>query len=183
MTKSFVRIETELVRRIDNAGDTLVRKILPPILRQVVPRIRSAIIGKLPDGQASGTRAKQTAKVAAAFPKHMKDHVEDKQIADSVGVLQLVGVSSSAKQVNFDHGEKALSTGRRHILWWPKARTTIVAKNGRTMTLGGEPTRVHDPEFRKQMHDIPLEVNAEIGPEIERFVTQKLVDAISAGGL
>lgn len=185
MGKSFLRIDPALVRRLDRANDTLLRKVLPPIMQKVVEPIRQSMVKHLPDGVESGTRQKQSAATKKAFPGHMKDNVIDKQLSDTVGVLQIVGVSTrKAGQVNFDHGEKAKTTGRRHVLWWPKeARVVGVKANGEPMTYGGKPFRVHDPEFRRQTYDVAAHVDAEVTGTITKIVEAGISAAIAKGDI
>lgn len=168
-----------------NLGERLNRKlhdtVLPRALSKVGKVAIAAIRVKLPDGDkpnASGLPASRTKQTgfegkwnrrtdhAARFPTKLKDNVRQKIAAsDKTGLLQLVGVTSRAKHVNFDHGDKAKTTGRRHVLWDATGR------------------RVMTPEFRKQTQDIAAIVKLEVTAQAQAIVVSEIKAALASGEL
>lgn len=138
-------------------------------MRKTVPIIKAAFIRHLPDGDLSGTRAKQSKKVKAAFPTKLKDGLVSKQIKDPTGVLQLVGISKKRigtkpppLQVRFDHGDKGRKgVGRRHVLWG-------VYDTGRTKP----------PLLRRQTFDVRERVRNEVQDRVIRIVIEAIKKAI-----
>ena len=159
--KADIRVPRDLLELI-NTDKWLVQEQISPALRRCVPLMRRALLRHLPDGRASGTRALQSAKSRERFPNHMKDHIASKQVKNAVGALQMVGLKSRVvAHVNFDHGDKAKTLGRKHVLW-------------------GAPwdaNRAKPPALRRQMYDIPERVANEVRDQCIQIV----VDAIAKG--
>lgn len=151
---------------IEKMGDriqrTLTHSVLPRAMTKAAALVKRVMIPKLPDGVASGTRAKQTERVRAQFDQHMKDNVGTKLVSDSAGVLKIVGVTNKALQVNFDHGDKAKTVGRHHILWGKKE---------------------HTPAYRRQMQDIPAQVKLETEGPVRAIIAAEINTAIATGEL
>lgn len=145
--------------------DSLPRKMLDGAFNRMVRRIdkpiRASIIKKLPDGQESGTRAKQSEKTRQRFPHEiqLKKNVRRKTIHDTMGTLIIVGVSSKAGHVNFDHGKKAKKgVGREHKLWW----------------VDGVREVWHVPKYRKQVVDISLQTKLEFEGPINQIIKEEV---------
>lgn len=141
---------------------TLVMTVLPRALDKAAVVIKAAMLPELPDGIESGTRALQSEKSRTRFPGRMKDQVRRKLISDNTGVLKIVGVGSKAKHVNFDHGDKAKSIGRVHILWGKKAA---------------------EPPLRRQLDDIPKIVESKVEAQVRTIVAATIRTAIANGEL
>lgn len=159
-----------------NLGERLSRKMLegplPRALAKVGKIAIAAIKVELPDGDLPGpngqppSRTKQTEAMQARFPTKLKNNVRQKIAAsDKTGVLQLVGVTSKAKHVNFDFGDKAKTIGRRHVLWDATGQ------------------RVTTPERRKQTQDIPAKVKLIVAPQAQAIVVAELKSALASGEL
>lgn len=158
--KSTVKINQAATSFIDSLPDRLLNEIYPKVVARVERPIKASIKAKLPDGQASGTRAKQSKKTQLKFPhaKQMRKNVGRKTIHDSLGTLILIGVTREASHVNFDHGEKAKTVGRVHKLWW----------------VDGINEQYANPPLRKQIVDIPLQVRT----EFEGTISQTFIEEI-----
>lgn len=153
--------DPKLTAYIAGLPDKMLHEAFPRVVNRIVPPIKASIIEKLPDGQASGTRALQSAKTQARFPHtiQLKKNVGRKTISDSTGLLLIVGVSSKAGHVNFDHGDKAKKgEGRLHKLWWIDGKREVYAT----------------PKFRKQTVDISLQVRLEFDGRINRMMTEEV---------
>lgn len=162
-----LQISPEVVALADTVQRNLVDKIIPRGVIKVVPVVRAAIIRHLPDGRASGTRAKQSEKSETRFPHAMKSRVRVKTVRDPAGVLKIIGVDRKAGHVNFDHGEKAKSRGRLHKLWAVK----------------GKEVRFATPKLRKQTQDIPRIVESEVGAQVLNTVEEEVRRAVQSGEL
>lgn len=171
MSKNFytnVQISPKLAALHDNVQGRLVKKVIPKAIAKAVPLVRQAILSKLPDGQTGdNTRSKQSAKSRRRFPTHMKDHVGVKKLNNQRVAMSIVGVTSKAKHVNFDHGDKAKTVGRVHKLWW----------------IDGKHEVFHTPKLRKQHRDIPKLVQAEVGDRVLSIIEAELTNASKNGGL
>lgn len=143
----------------------LLNEVLPGAFAEAVPLVREAIKDELPDGDDTGNSAKRSAKSQARFPRKMNQSVSVKHISDSHGVLKLVGVDQRGAHVNFDHGNKAKTTGRIHKLWWIK----------------GVREKYHTPKLRKQKDDIPRIVKQKVGGKVERIMTGAIQRAADSG--
>lgn len=140
----------------------LVRDALEPAMRKTVPIIKAAFRKHLPDGRASGTRDLQLESSRRRFPSHMKDSLGSKQIKDTTGVLQIVGVTGKAAHVRFDHGPKArLRDGRKHVLW------------GRF-----DASRSQPPAYRRQMYDVRERVMNDVKDRVFFIIIDALTKAI-----
>ena len=173
MTKFDVQINIprELLELV-HTDKWLVRDHLKPAMRKTVPIIVRAFLIHLPDGVASGTRALQTKKSRDRFPTHAKDKLVTKQMSDTFGVLQLVGVAKpkgtekGAAHIRFDHGEKARKgVGRKHVLW------------GRF-----KETRTQPPLFRRQMYDVRELVRRDTEAQCIEIVVNAVKKAIDKTG-
>lgn len=141
----------------------LVQEAMPRVSDQIAVAAQASMIRRLPDGIASGTRAKQTKAVRAKFRYHMNKQVRIKPLFDRTGVARLVGVETKAKQINFDMGKKAKTVGRVHILW------------------GKGPAKVN-PRIQRQEHtDIPAKVKAEIETYARQIAIAEILRAF--GGI
>jgi hypothetical protein len=149
------------IDKINELPKKIVEEIFPRVATRIVAPMKASIVAKLPDGQASGTRAKQSAKTRARFPHEvqLKNNVGRKTIRDTTGFLLIVGVSSKARHVNFDHGEKAKKgIGRLHKLWWIDGKHEVYAT----------------PKLRKQTQDIPLIVREEFQGTISKMLLEEI---------
>lgn len=157
---SKIEVKQSAVDAITSLDRTIREKVFPRVLAKVAAPIKASMVAKLPDGQASGTRAKQSKKTRARFPHSitLKRNVGRKTISDTLGVLLLTGVTTKAGHVRFDHGDKAKTTGRVHKLWWIDGVREVYAT----------------PMMRKQSQDISLLVHNEFAPKIERIVVDEL---------
>lgn len=158
LIRSKVTVNQAAINSINSLSDKILNEIYPKVVNRVAGPIKASIISKLPDGQVSGTRKKQSKRTKARFPNHMREHVGRKTIHDSLGTLILIGVTREAAHVNFDHGEKAKTTGRVHKLWWVK----------------GVREKFATPALRKQTVDIPQQVRAEFEGTISQTFVEEL---------
>ena len=155
--------------------EALTKKAIPAVMARAQDLIRQEIILRLPDGSLS--REKQTAKVRAKFYMKLRESVIVKTISDEFGTLKIIGVNSLAGQVNFDFGPKARGEGRRHVLWWPKQRQLYYRKTG-LHAIGGEPQRLSKKSPRKQLQDIPAEVEQATGDRIGDIFEAEVAKAL-----
>jgi hypothetical protein len=163
-------ISQEVVNLPDTAQRNLITKILPHALGRAVPVVREALVSKitaLANGTATGTRERQSARTKAKFRYHMKDRVRVKSVDDKAGVLKIVGVDNKAGQVNFDHGDKAKTTGRVHKLWW----------------IDGVREKYATPKLRKQTQDIPRMVYYEVGEQVANIIESSVRRSVASGEL
>lgn len=161
------RVNPALNKVIDGVERNLVLKVLPKALAKAVVPIKAAITVRLPDGQTSSggqpaTRSKQSAKVKARFPYHLKDRVRSRTLSDEAGVLKIVGIDEKGAHVNFDFGKKAMTTGRDHIYWGNRPSPQVL---------------------RRQTQDIPAQVEAETKTEVLNIITRTIQDAANKGEL
>jgi hypothetical protein len=156
--RSKVTINQSAINLINSLPDKILNEIYPKVVNRVAGPIKASIISKLPDGEASGTRKKQSKTTKARFPNHMRENVGRKTIHDSLGTLILIGVTREAAHVNFDHGEKAKTEGRLHKLWWVK----------------GAHEKFATPALRKQTVDIPKQVRAEFEGTISKTFVEEI---------
>lgn len=163
--EASVRIDPRVLRMAETVPKNLIDRVLPRAFARVVPIVRRAIIDKLPDGTES--RKKQSEKSRKRFPHSLKKSVGVKSIGDQSGTLKIVGVTDKGMHVNFDHGNKAKTTGRLHKLWWVKGRREKFAT----------------PKLRKQNKDIPKIVRAETETRVVQIFTQTIEHAATSGEL
>lgn len=171
MTATF-SISPEMIDLAETVQRNLVLRILPNAMSKAVPIVRAAIqaeIIKSANGQVGDppSRSKQSAKARARFPYHMKDRVRVRHVSDEAGVLKVVGVDNKAAHVNFDHGEKAKTSGRVHKLWWVKGVREVYAT----------------PKLRKQTKDIPRIVADTVSAQVLDTMEASIRGSISAGEL
>jgi hypothetical protein len=138
----------------------LLQEAIPPAAKMIAAKAADIFRSKLPDGVASGTRAKQSAKSRARFPYHMRGTVRTKAIQDNAGILVISGVDSKGRHVRFDFGKKAATVGREHILWGKGP--------------ANPPMRIQ----RKQLQDIPGQVKREIGPIADATIRSAVLRAL-----
>lgn len=157
-----ITFDQRAIDYIEGLPKKMLDEVFPRVVGRVVAPMKASIVAKLPDGQASGTRAKQSRKTRDRFPHsiQMKNNVGRKTIRDTTGMLLIVGVRSEAGHVNFDHGDKAKKgVGRLHKLWW----------------IDGVREKYASPPLRKQTQDIALQVRTEFEGKISKI----LIDEIS----
>lgn len=174
MMRVEMTIDPAIVKIADTVSRNLQNKILPKALDAAAKMVIPALIAELPDGRQDdgrgyGTRELQSRKSKERFPTHMKEQVGVKRFRAKRGaVLRIVGVKArsatgvGAGHVNFDHGEKAKSIGRTHILW------------------GKGPAKVNP---RVQKKDIARVVQVKVAPAVEAVVKQHIDHAVSTGEL
>ncbi len=166
MAKIQVKLDIgpEVDRLLRSLPSEIAKKVFPKVMAKVTRPIPAALRQKLPDGDApagrhypQGTRGAQTDEVKKRFPFKMKEHVKSKIIRDELGVMKTIGVEyPSGAHVNFDYGDKALTQGRRHVMW------------GRTS----------DQRLRKQTRNIPLELEAEFAELIRKEFVVEIAKAM-----
>ena len=159
--KSKLTVDRSALLRLEGLPKDLRDKVFPRVAVKVLQPIKASIISKLPDGQSGErTRLKQSKKTRLRFPHNiqLKKNVGRKTIRDATGALLIIGVNSKAAHVNFDHGDKALTIGRTHKLWW----------------VDGEHEVYHTPQERKQTQDIPELVANEFRGEVGRIFEEEV---------
>jgi hypothetical protein len=161
------KVSPEIKRLAEKVSGRLINEVMPSAFAEAVPLVRKAIQDELPDGDKTGNSAKRSKASKARFPRKMNQSVSVKHIADNTGVLKLVGVDSRGAHVNFDHGEKARTTGRLHKLWW----------------IDGVREKFHEPKLRKQQYDIPKIVKRKVGSKVERIMVSHIKQAAESGKL
>lgn len=160
------------IAKIDLIPTRLLDTVLPRALNKAVTVVKNSMRPKLPDGDQPNpndggvpSRTKQSKKSKERFPTKMKQHIGSKTLQDRTGVAKIVGVTSQANHVNFDHGEKALTAGRVHKFWW--------RQNG--------PNK--EPRIRKQTKDIKAIVIQETQAAIQSIIVKEINNAIESGEL
>lgn len=164
MADSFIAAMSTLDKIIAdievNTPRVIIDKALPPALTKISTLAAETMRPMLPDGVASGTRAKQSKNTKKKFPYHMKDRVKVKLVKDAFGMLAISGVDRKASHVHFDFGKKAKSTGRKHILW------------------GRRPAKVPFRVQRQELQDIPGRVLTAIEPQREAILAAEIIKAL-----
>jgi hypothetical protein len=164
--RSKLTVDPRVSKMLDLLPDKVLREIFPKVIRRATAPVKDFIVGELKDGQVTGTRAKQSKKTRMRFPPEIqaKKNVGSKRVTDTTGTLVIVGVSSNAKHVNFDHGEKAkYGTGRKHVLW------------GKF-----DESRKSPPLMRRQHVDISFRAKTEFAPKITVMFEKEVARAISS---
>jgi hypothetical protein len=138
----------------------IVQEAFPKAADVIAEKAKAAMIPMLPDGIASGTRARQTDDVRKKFRYHMNRNVSIKPLMDREGVARLVGVEKKVGQVNFDMGEKAKKIGRLHVLWGKR--------------LAKPPLRVQRQEYQ----DIPDKIHNQMAEIAERIAIEEVTKAM-----
>lgn len=167
-----IAISKEVSDLADRTQRSVITKIGPRAIAKAVPIIRAAIIAELPDGDVGlgnkpPSRSLQSAKSRQRYPYKMKKQVRVKSINNDRQVMKIVGVDRKGAHVNFDHGQKAMTVGREHKLWW----------------IDGVREKHATPKFRKQQRDIPKIVHAKVGMQAAKAVEDEFVRAVNAGEL
>lgn len=165
-----VRINPELSAMIDQVQKKLVLEVLPNALRLASVPVDDAVVAKLQEhdsrnpkpGSPQGTKAKQSKITRARFQYHMVDRVRTKLVKDDYGVLAITGVDDKGRHARIDHGDKAKTVGRNHIMWGK---------------------RPDPPILRRQKQDIPLQVEAETKDTVVRIVGESIKRAVQTGEL
>jgi hypothetical protein len=162
--KTKLTVNPAAIKFIDSLPQKVIDEVYPKVISRVFAPIKEAIRVKLPDGDVAKSadeppsRTKQSKRSKARFPGKAKESIGRKTIKDSLGTLFIIGVTSKAGHINFDHGGKAKSIGRLHKLWW----------------VDGVNEHYATPPLRKQTVDIPLQVRT----EFEGTISAAFIDEI-----
>ena len=129
-TKVRVRVNQRVKRRLEELPKEIAADIFPPVVRRIGNLARQ----KMREKVGLGDRSLMTRKVWQRFPTRLRDTIKRKTRSDDFGRLILVGPSGKAGQLaHFDHGEKALTDGRNHILWGRRPQPQRIRKQKRRL--------------------------------------------------
>lgn len=163
-------------KEVENLAETTERNlrkvILPKVMDRAGPIMKKTMLGlsEFPDSDKTGSKKKMSKNTRYGKDgqdrwSRMKKNVIIKKKTTQHAIMRIVGVSSDAKHVNFDHGDKARTTGRIHKLWWVDGKHEVYAKV--------------NPRIQK--HDIPKIVKYKTEGIIERMMLDELRRAANSG--
>lgn len=119
------KVSSEVANLADTVNKNLVDNVLYKAMDRAAKHVQTTLIPELPDSRVTGTHRKKSKAVRERFPNHMRDQTGVKRLRKlQTAVGRVIGIRSpgdggkGAGQVNFDHGKKAMTTGRVHKLWW-----------------------------------------------------------------
>lgn len=171
---AVLNIDPKIQRLADDTERQLQRVILPRVMDPIGDLIKQTYLNlpQFPDSNKTGSkrlmsrRARYKPGGGERWGKMRENVIVKKKNTKSV-IMRMVGVTGEARHVNFDHGKKALTTGRIHKLWW----------------IDGVREKYARVNPRIQQHDIAVIVKSKTQPIIEQMIATELNRAVQSGEL